>query len=301
MSINFNFGEHFYSGASSHLTYDLIISIAGAFFGFLFAIWISRWNIRKNNKKEKQLQKDNNITKYHFLRERLSSVVSYCTKQADCYDTHSKELLETPYEIVEFKYFADCSLQRINKLDVLDMWESFNEIHKCNENKLIVFRRLFNHIDFLQTKFDSTEERLNDLSNSITKIQLDFSGLLEHITLLISIRLKKIDNSKSQIEEHIYLSTILNEYKKIIKEHSDLFLKTEQKIINPINEKILIKTSDAEFGEKIHMYTMKAKFNLQHIKYNKEYESSLLKDFKSSIITAIQSLEKISQQMQNVP
>jgi len=105
MSIDFNFGEHFHYDSSGFFV-KLLISILGAFFGFLFALLLNKLLDRKNRKKKLLSKERQHFNQLQYLSLFLESTTITSGNQFKEIEAHTEIVKTSPLKISEPVWFA---------------------------------------------------------------------------------------------------------------------------------------------------------------------------------------------------
>lgn len=188
MSINFNFGEHFYETGSFWVS--VLISFIGAFFGFLFALLINRHLEKKKEKKQEEKIKSLHIERLRYLELILKSTVKTVTKQVIHYSEFGKQVKSNPLKSFRPVQIASYDLWRLRNLDSIELFDSYSNQFIDNPNKTKNYKNIFGHGDFLLEKLTEVKKQNERHRDFKHKDELFIRDCVENIFTLIGIRCK---------------------------------------------------------------------------------------------------------------
>lgn len=226
MDIIFKFGEHFYESNNPTIFFQFLITIIGAFFGFLGALWVSNINDRKIKKE-----------RIKYLKSLLQGILKTTEKQIENINSFILELDNNPYEINKLIWQATNDLKRYLRFDSQELFSSFINYdntfissifrNQNHESKRIEdFNNINAVIDFIDLAFDtiksdqdiyvkSTYNRQLFIKESIQKISNELSIVVESIA-------KNNPNDYRERDDWILLDSFLGIYQRLIENHASI-------------------------------------------------------------------------------
>ncbi len=297
MLSDFNFGEYFRYD-SSRFFLDLITSFVGAFFGFLFALYLNRCAEKKIKKSEIQKRNERYLDKLEYLALYIESVLDTTIKQIGMFKEFSLKVKDSPYSIHLPELLATYDFERLKNFSSNELLEAFIYLDSSNGNNIKDYKNIFSHADYLFRIFQEYEKRNEKHQLFIHKDQLFVLECFENISLKLGLRSKNIqlmnpDNYQENLE-YIYLNLFDNKYFEIVKGEVD-FKRINDEYFQPLHGTIFVNISNQIFADLIFLQLKKAMYRLIKIEANSSRFAKEFNDGEDDVMRAVNYLTSIKE------
>lgn len=297
MSLNFNFGEHFYEASNSAFINDLGITFIGAFLGLLAALLVNRQIDKKNLKKEFKNKEQRYLSHLKYLSQLLDSILKNYPKQAENYKKLSVSVNEKPFETQMPVLQATYDSSRLKDMDSTELRDAYFHFYSNNEESIENYRKLFANVDFLFMYFDDLMKQNENHRNFTHKDQLFVRDCVEEASLRLGFREKSIQkmnpNNFQKITEFQYLHKFSMIFTEITKNTLD-FQVIYESYIKPLHDTILYEILDDNFADPVFLLLKKAINRLRNIEFNSKEFAKDMEIVESRIENSIEFLTKIN-------
>lgn len=295
MNINFNFGEHYFQNADSSFWIEVLISFIGAFLGFLFALLIDRFVENRQKKKIKIAKKNNDIERLKYLLLLLKSTVKTTKTHIDSFKELSENVKQNPLESFFATKIASNDLKRLQNLDSIELFDSFNSIFSEHKNSSEVYKSIFGAVDFLEEKMEDAFKQNENHRTFQHKDELFVKESIDDVYIKIGLRTKNYrkiykDNA-DKIPEYIYLSKFEEIYSRFSESLAD-FDGIEKDYFKPLHDTMLDNIDDINFADSLFVTVKKALNRLINVRFNSEEFSRDMANLDQDTIERIQYLEE---------
>lgn len=270
MDLNFNFGEHYYEGSGSFWT-NVLIAFIGAFFGLLFALYVNRLFEKRGDKRQKKLKESLDIERIRYLGIILKSTVKTANEQVRHYFDLAILVKKNPLETQMPIQLASYDIWRLRNLDSIELFDSYCNFFKNEENKIKNYKNIFGHGDYIFEELGEAKMQNERHRNFQHKDELFVRDCIEEIYTRIGLRSKNFQviygDKVYEIPEFNYLRHFENVYSSISKGVAD-FTKIRDEYFKPLHDSILKNIQDLAFADNLFTIVKKALSRLQNIEFN---------------------------------
>ncbi|MDA3929752.1 MAG: hypothetical protein PF541_12435 [Prolixibacteraceae bacterium] len=288
--------------------YSIIINVfstvIGAFLGFLFALiiyWIGNLNARKKLKNAKDEKAYNTLKRFSIL---LKTLVKSCNRQNQEFNNYATNLRNNPLDDHTPGFLATNDRTRLVDSDTLELYHSYINMEKSNNNKFTDYRNIFIQADFIQKFYDDLfiqNEKQKKYTFSDLKVIRD--NLLA-ISVKIGLLQKDIQMNKPKTYTDDREFQFLEVYRAIfIRLKRDGFTKLEpyyNEFLIPFQSEIFDYLSDQNQADQISTHIATVMTRIDHIKLNILEHAKGFSDLESNpnISSAIEYLDRIRLQIE---
>lgn len=302
MTIDFNFGEHYHYSSSSFII-DLFTTFVGAFFGFLFALYLNRRAEQKIKKLELEKRRDLFLDKLNYLALFIESLIDTVNKQIKYFDDFSLKVKKSPLEIHMPELLATYDFDRLKNFSSNELLEAFTYFNRFNENRIKDYKNIFSHVDYLHRIFLDYEKQNEKHQLFVHKDQLFVRECLENTALKIGLKCKNIqyNNSEnySQDTEYKYLLFFVQKYSELTKMNLDFKLVRDE-YFKPLHDSIFNNINDQDFSDSIYFELKKGMSRLINIEANSIRFSDDFKDCKNNVEDSLKYLTEIKEKISSI-
>jgi hypothetical protein len=298
MTLNFNFGEHFYEASNSALIYDLGITFISAFLGLLAALLVNRLIDKINTKKEAKIKEKRFLSHLKYLSQLLDSILKSYPKQAENYKKLSVAIKEKPLETQLPMLQATYDLSRLKEMDSQELRDAYFHFISGNEKCIENYRKLFANVDYLLMYFDDLMKQNENHRNFTHKDQLFVRDCVEEVALRLGIREKNIQKMNPKNFQKINEYQYLNKFSMIFIEKTKDILDFQviyESYVKPLHDTILYEISDDNFADSIFILLKKAISRLRNIEVNSKEFAKDMETVESRIRNSIVFLTYVNE------
>lgn len=277
-----------------NLTYDLVISLSGATFGFLFALWIHRKAIRKTNASKRQAEElDNYFIMEHFIAQ-LKDVIKFVKNQVQNFENYSFLINKSPLDLAIPNYIASQDLLRICKKDTKELLVAYIQMFEQNSESIKRYRKMFYWLDYFYFEFNEMENRIKRHINFYTNDQKLVKADLDRIPNEISKGL--INMKENGISDNEFLDNILNVYYNLAQKPVS-FQVYETEFLLPLHKYLFDNKLNNDFQSTAFYLSLHSLKLIKHMKYNATAHAQCVIDFNKRILDNIRNLETIYEEL----
>jgi len=291
LQIQFQFGEFANQGAGSTFFYDLWISILGAFFGILGALFLYWWQVSKHENAV--------LTNATWL---LKNILSYFESLESNLFKYSSNLKELPHLYHHLTSPVDYDIKRfVDKIDQSTFHQAYLSRFRNTRNTNELFFRIYELVDFLSEHSIQIKLMAEKQQNSINRRQHEFKDIFNTLYKDIS----KLSISFYFRDQHPNwanaLDTIVRKYQLSISEESSDLLMQKNKLIDPLQQFFINSKPNHESLNEILLHSRDCNSIFEGIKRQNISHSKEINKSANSIQNAVLELrnktsEFISQQ-----
>ena len=280
----------------SRFIIELLISFLGAFFGFLFALYLNRRADLKSKKIELYKVKQNYYDHLNHLSLMLDAITEIFQKQLDQILEHTLNIKQSPFQILSPNIHATYDLERLKDLNTDALFNAYRFFFK-NQDDLDDYTKLFANADYLFRIFQEFEKQNEKHQLFIHTDQLFIRECLENISLNIGLFIKKLQldfpTVYMNMNDFICLLPFDKKFVEITSKELD-FKKLQDEFIIPLANTVLDKIEDFNFVFSVFPHIMKAKNRLISIEVNSIRYAELFLEDNANISAALKKLATIN-------
>lgn len=256
--MNFNFGEHYYEGAS--IWTDLAVTIFGGIIGFGTALWFYyRQNQRDKAKEIKETDQEFKDT-LNYLKLLIDGVVTTIEQQSKKSIEFVEKVKANPVEIEYLMIIAGQDIERLHSIDPSKVFLTFRHRFSKEDNWLKDFQKLYNHLDFIQGHRKENITIFRKYQEGIYKQLIRFKTIVDNIpdTMFdMSLEIKRTVADYKNDERYLFLEESIMKY-RVLADNDSKIAEYDNKFLRPIIEDTIKKYQLEFFGPRIIYMCKKA-------------------------------------------
>ena len=278
---------------------SLFITLIGTFVGFIGAFYLV--NIGRNKQKKLDNQKTiddyNSRLSYFFLL--IDSAIKNTEKQIDNFELLAKEIKINPLEINLLPMVASLDIERLQKMDTVEIFNAYNELVPDSNEKLKDYKNIFNSVDFISMRikqgFNSNEKHIGFLHKDQLFVKENIEGLSDEL-------IKEIKHTEANVEDfnnnidYQFLTRSHSKYYDLVESEAKLS-QIETEFLIPFGKELRQNHSKKPFFFNHYVYTSKSIIRFNHIKVNATIFANEIFDIRKEMKEPIEKLTEINEKV----
>lgn len=302
LDIIFRFGEHYYENEDGgNFLSTLFFTFLGAFFGFLFALWVDRLSTKKAKKEEKRQDKIKKYNQLRYFRDSIQAVIDYIPQQNQSFVNFAVNIRNSPLEIVTPEIRATYDLLRLKQVDNQENREAYFEFFEQSEETVRKYRRSIAHADYLHRIYTSSETDITRAVDFKHKDQLVVRDCIEELSMRLGMRIYYLEVNGQQISpEYEFISNLADVYTALIATFIN-FENAKNQFIDPIFMNSLQVIGDPDLAHELFVLARKASSRLRGIEGNALGVANDFDNFADQTDSAVFDLTALKELIDTVP
>lgn len=287
--------------AASSIWSSLFVTLLGTFIGFLGAFYLVNKNIAKQKKINELKKLDGFKKRLSYFSLLIDNSLTTIDTQINNFESLAKNIKENPTEINLLPIVASIDLERLQRIDSIEIFKAYNEIMPYHERKLKDFKNIYYSIDYLNLRIQQVFKSNENHILFLNKDQMYLKGIIDNLgdkifVLIMSIEMKISDYKTNP--DYIFLTKSHTRYYELVESGANLS-QFEIEFLIPFGEEIKSNYSKTPYFLELYEYISKSIKRFNHVKLNSIEFSIELFDIRKEMDVSIRNLRTNNEKLNN--
>lgn len=271
---------------------NLITTILGAFLGLGAALWMYYFQVKREKKKEKSLEKENDKDLLKYYSELIQKVLTVTEKNLELLDVYIEEQEKELTLLQILPRVPSNDFDRLKSIDSRGVFEAWTSLFN-DKDRIKQYRKTNSALDLIEGMTNlvySMQEHKNNISHNellvVKSIVDDIPDRLSSIAFEMS---KKLGESRHKDPSYIVIDKYLKRYRELVDSESSLDVFTAE-LVTPLLEEVFNDFKDADYCDEITMLCKKGRVKLNDMKVAVQYSLDDFKTVRSKMAESIEIL-----------